>query len=446
MKRPSSRIAVSVAAGACLVGTFAFASPGNAAQRPRVAEPTLVEGPFHTTPGTYTDVVPAGVTTIAFEVTGASCGNGGHGDTVTVGGGGDDIKGTIAVTPGQVLTSIVGAHGNEGCRVPCSGNSTAGIGGAGFSKGGDGSASATTIGGGGGGASSLSINGASPFAVGAGGGGGGFNTGQNGLPNSSPGTGNDGGAGDDGGIPSGSGGGGGGAPGGPGGAGGNGGQAGVSVGTSAGTSSLLDGDVQIGYYEPGLDAEPDDYSVKVGTTLVVPAPGVLKNDTAFGLHPTIARSAQHGAVSLASDGGFTYKPALGFAGYDTFTYALQDADRRQTGIVTILVGKVAAGALTSIGVPGQGRVLLGLACGPTAKCPFDVAILKRVGNTVRRIVHGQSTYAPRTSALLTFTLPKSTRLTYGTGKNHAVHATLYITLHRKGQRVIVIAERSITIK
>ena len=99
-----------------------------------------------------------------------------------------------------------------------------------------------------------------------------------------------------------------------------------------------------------------------------------------------------------------------------------------------------------VGVPGQGRLLLGLACGLSAKCPFDIALLKRVGGVNRRIAHGTTTFLPKHSGAFSLRLPRSTRLTFGSGRNHVVHATLYITLHRPGHPIIVIANRSVTIK
>ncbi|HVU73290.1 MAG TPA: Ig-like domain-containing protein [Mycobacteriales bacterium] len=448
MKRPLLSIAAPLAV-ACAAGSLAFAAPASA--RPLATSPTLVEGPIYDDPGTYSYVVPAGVTRIVADVEGSYGGNGGSGATTTVGGPGDIVEIDFASTPGSTLNIIVGAPGNNGCQTACS-DPNAGVGGAGYGKGGDGSSSGSSIGGGGGGASSLAVNGATPIAVAAGGGGGGATTDY--QASGSPAAGNDGGAGDDGAIPAGSGGGGGGAPGGAGGTLGSGGHAGSDVGPYKGSNctqsgsdcTRMGGRVQLAYYEPGFALNDDEYSVKQGTTLDVPAPGVLKNDTTYGVAPQLARKPLHGAVVLNSDGSFTYKPAEAFTGYDTFTYTLQNTHSSNVATVTILVGKVAAGALTGIGTPGQGRLLLDLACGSTGKCPFDVAILKKVGGSNRRIAHGTTTFLPKRSGVFGFKLPQKARVTYGTGKNHVVHAQLYITLHRKGQKVIVIANRPITIK
>ncbi len=69
------------------------------------------------------------------------------------------------------------------------------------------------------------------------------------------------------------------------------------------------------------------YSTPYGTTLTVPAPGILQGDTAASGKPlTAAVSSQpaHGKLTLALDGSFTYVPAAGYSGVDTFTYLAND--------------------------------------------------------------------------------------------------------------------------
>ena len=75
-------------------------------------------------------------------------------------------------------------------------------------------------------------------------------------------------------------------------------------------------------------AAPDGpYVVNAGATLTVPPPGVLLNDAELDLEPLTARlvsPAAHGTLTLRSDGGFTYAPAPGYFGADTFTYVAHD--------------------------------------------------------------------------------------------------------------------------
>lgn len=70
----------------------------------------------YSTPGTSTFTVPAGVTSIVVSLWGAGGGGGGRdaGYTGGVGGSGQYVSGTLAVTPGDVLSIQVGGAGG-GC-------------------------------------------------------------------------------------------------------------------------------------------------------------------------------------------------------------------------------------------------------------------------------------------------------------------------------------------
>lgn len=74
-------------------------------------------------------------------------------------------------------------------------------------------------------------------------------------------------------------------------------------------------------------ATDDAYQVRTGRTLSVAAPGVLKNDTdADGDARTAVLEAgpAHGTLKLNANGSFTYTPAAGFVGTDSFTYRATD--------------------------------------------------------------------------------------------------------------------------
>lgn len=67
-------------------------------------------------------------------------------------------------------------------------------------------------------------------------------------------------------------------------------------------------------------------------------------------------SANGGDVSLNADGSFTYNPAPGFSGTDTFTYSVQDTDgNSDPATVTITVGQVVWFINNAVGGPGDGR-------------------------------------------------------------------------------------------
>jgi hypothetical protein len=75
-------------------------------------------------------------------------------------------------------------------------------------------------------------------------------------------------------------------------------------------------------------AADDAYSVAAGGTLDVAAPGVLGNDTdADGddITSSLIAGPSHGTLSLNADGSFTYVPAAGFSGTDTFVYRASDS-------------------------------------------------------------------------------------------------------------------------
>jgi probable HAF family extracellular repeat protein len=70
-------------------------------------------------------------------------------------------------------------------------------------------------------------------------------------------------------------------------------------------------------------AVDDAYATAFQVPLTVPAPGILGNDYGSGLSSMVAglvTSVTHGTLALAPDGGFTYTPAAGYSGPDSFTY------------------------------------------------------------------------------------------------------------------------------
>ncbi len=70
-------------------------------------------------------------------------------------------------------------------------------------------------------------------------------------------------------------------------------------------------------------ARNDTYAPKYQTAYGVSAPGVLGNDDDGGTAPMTAAlvaNVTHGTLTFNSNGSFTYTPAAGFVGTDTFTY------------------------------------------------------------------------------------------------------------------------------
>jgi methionine-rich copper-binding protein CopC len=86
----------------------------------------------------------------------------------------------------------------------------------------------------------------------------------------------------------------------------------------------------------------DTYNAAKDTPLSVGAPGVLTNDTGVPAPTAVAiaggATAQGGTVTLNTDGSFTYMPAAGFVGTDTFTYtATNGLSPNDSAQVTITV-------------------------------------------------------------------------------------------------------------
>ena len=88
-------------------------------------------------------------------------------------------------------------------------------------------------------------------------------------------------------------------------------------------------------------ASGDYYTASENTTLIVPAPGVLSNDTDEENDPLTAHlvsGSANGEVDLNTDGSFTFTPTLGFDGITTFTYEANDGvDDSQVTTVTLSV-------------------------------------------------------------------------------------------------------------
>jgi len=88
-------------------------------------------------------------------------------------------------------------------------------------------------------------------------------------------------------------------------------------------------------------AQDDDYGVDEDADLTVIAPGVLDNDSDDDGDPLEAikvTDPDHGSLSLASDGSFTYDPVADFNGTDSFTYKANDGKAdSNTATVTITV-------------------------------------------------------------------------------------------------------------
>jgi len=76
-------------------------------------------------------------------------------------------------------------------------------------------------------------------------------------------------------------------------------------------------------------AAPDSYTTPQDTELVVPAPGVLGNDSdvdSSDLVVALRVPPAHGTLVLNANGSLRYTPSAGYAGTDSFTYATFDPE------------------------------------------------------------------------------------------------------------------------
>jgi hypothetical protein len=95
--------------------------------------------------------------------------------------------------------------------------------------------------------------------------------------------------------------------------------------------------------EPNLppSAAPNSYTTVQDTRLVVPAPGVLDNDSDPNddlLTAHLVSATVHGALAFSPTGGFVYTPTLGYVGVDSFTYQASDGQALSMPVsVTITV-------------------------------------------------------------------------------------------------------------
>lgn len=159
---------------------FVLAAAGLVTVPPQTAEAvSQISTTYNYTGATQTFTVPAGVTSIEVTLKGGQGGRGGHDSqgTPTPGGYQGVVTGTIAVTPGQVLTVAVGGGGGTGASsTNNAGGGTAGqnpLTGYDGSVGGNAGNAGSSGAGGGSGAATVLMLGSTPIVAGGAGGNGG---------------------------------------------------------------------------------------------------------------------------------------------------------------------------------------------------------------------------------------------------------------------------------
>jgi len=129
----------------------------------------------------------------------------------------------------------------------------------------------------------------------------------------------------------------------------------VDQSTSTNNLDLLLDNVCVTRITTGPNTAPvavaDGFATFQDDPLLVPAPGVLGNDSDAEFNPltcVVNATTLHGTLSMAADGGFTYTPAAGYTGSDSFTYHANDGSL-DSNIVTvgITINAVVAGTLAN---------------------------------------------------------------------------------------------------
>src|SRR5262249_21087123 len=131
-------------------------------------------------------------------------------------------------------------------------------------------------------------------------------------------------------------------------------------------------------------ARDDSYATAAGAALVVTAPGVLGNDTDIdgdALAAQLGTGPAPGPLPLTADGSFTYTPAAGFSGTDTFTYWASDGSAVSgVATVTLTVSPADRPGVTLEQDPLDLRAFVLVVRGTSRDDDIDV---KRAGNSNR---------------------------------------------------------------
>lgn len=191
-------------------------------------------------------------------------------------------------------------------------------------------------------------------------------------------------------------------------------------------------------------AVADSYSVKLGETLTVTAPGVLGNDQNPGgaaLRAALVEGPVHGALALDEDGGFVYTPQTDAATQDSFTYRADSGLPSEAATVTIHIldpdgppvavddaYNTASGKSLTIGAPG----VLANDVNPLPGAMTARLIAAPQRGTVALKSDGGFTYTPQAN------YQGQDRFTYQAGNGQwSDAATVTITVTRSGYRVML---------
>jgi hypothetical protein len=131
-------------------------------------------------------------------------------------------------------------------------------------------------------------------------------------------------------------------------------------------------------------AAPDSYMVDTGTTLTVAAPGVQANDIASNgnaFTSSVVAGPAHGQVLLGPDGAFSYVPAAGFTGIDTFTY-IDSQGSKTSNVATVTIDVLPkVYVVTNTNDSGPGSLRQAILNANMATSPTPDTIKFKIGGT-----------------------------------------------------------------
>ena len=86
------------------------------------------------------------------------------------------------------------------------------------------------------------------------------------------------------------------------------------------------------------------YELPAAATLSVGAPGVLAGALGSAMRASLVSAVSNGSLTVNADGSFTYTPAPGFSGSDSFTFKAVDGAGQSAGTGTVAIVVDAAGS------------------------------------------------------------------------------------------------------
>lgn len=145
-------------------------------------------------------------------------------------------------------------------------------------------------------------------------------------------------------------------------------------------------------------AADDALTVNAGSSATVNAAGVLSNDVGT-LLTVVSQTApiNGGSVTLSSDGAYTYTPATGYSGPDSFTYLARDSSGQTVpATVNITVTPIVAAATptTTVGTPVTVTAANGLLGGASGSGLTAALATPPTHGTVVVNTDGSYTYTP----------------------------------------------------